>query len=104
MLKIIIAESGLKRKVTRDYNLAKIRPDLAKEWNPNRNGDLTPFDVTPGVTSTSGNQILLTGGTVNVDIPLLVAKAPEAKSKLLQEAKTLRKLCVVNAGLSWISF
>jgi hypothetical protein len=47
MLKIIIAESGLKRKVTPDYNLAKIRPDLAKEWNPIRNGDLTPFDVTP---------------------------------------------------------
>ena len=23
-------------------------PELAKEWDPNNNGDLTPYDVTPG--------------------------------------------------------
>jgi len=26
--------------------LATINPELAKEWHPNKNGDLTPFDVT----------------------------------------------------------
>ena len=28
--------------------LATINPKLAKEWHPTKNGDLTPFDVTPG--------------------------------------------------------
>ena len=26
--------------------LATLRPDLAKEWHPTKNGDLTPFDIT----------------------------------------------------------
>nr|WP_164711228.1 zinc-ribbon domain-containing protein [Euzebya pacifica] len=28
-------------------NLARSRPDLASEWHPTRNGDLTPSTVTP---------------------------------------------------------
>ncbi len=29
-------------------NLATANPELAKEWHPTKNGDLTPSDVTPG--------------------------------------------------------
>lgn len=35
-------------KVTDQYNLGVINPDLAKEWHPTRNGDLNPRNVTPG--------------------------------------------------------
>lgn len=38
--------SGL--KASKDYNLAVKYPDLAREWHPTKNGDLTPYDVTPG--------------------------------------------------------
>ena len=34
-------------KATQEYNLQKANPELAKEWHPIRNGDLTPKDVTP---------------------------------------------------------
>jgi hypothetical protein len=34
-------------KVSQDYNLQIINPNLAKEWHPTRNGFLTPGDVTP---------------------------------------------------------
>jgi hypothetical protein len=34
-------------RVTKEYNLAVINPTLAKEWHPTKNGELTPFDVTP---------------------------------------------------------
>ena len=37
------------RKAWRGFNdLATTNPDLAKEWHPTKNGDLTPFDVTRG--------------------------------------------------------
>ena len=32
-------------KATKEYNLQKANPELAKEWHPFRNGDLTPKDV-----------------------------------------------------------
>ena len=35
-------------KATKENNLAVMRPDLAKEWHPTKNGDLTPYDVTCG--------------------------------------------------------
>ena len=35
-------------KVTSDYNLSILHPDIAKEWHPTRNGDLTPKGVTAG--------------------------------------------------------
>ena len=34
--------------LSESYNLYVLRPDLAKEWHPIRNGDLGPKDVTPG--------------------------------------------------------
>jgi hypothetical protein len=34
--------------VSDSYNLYVLRPDLAKEWHPTRNGELGPKDVTPG--------------------------------------------------------
>jgi len=34
-------------KLTESYNLYVLRPDLAKEWHPARNGNLGPKDVTP---------------------------------------------------------
>ena len=36
------------QKVCDDNSLANLNPELAKEWHPTRNGDLTPKDVTPG--------------------------------------------------------
>lgn len=33
------------KKVSEDNCLATVNPELAKEWNSNRNGELTPFDV-----------------------------------------------------------
>lgn len=35
-------------KPSETYNLYVLRPDLAKEWHPTRNGGLGPRDVTPG--------------------------------------------------------
>lgn len=35
-------------KPSESYNLYILRPDLAKEWHPTRNGGLGPRDVTPG--------------------------------------------------------
>jgi uncharacterized Zn-finger protein len=32
----------------RETSLAVVRPDVAAEWHPTRNGDLTPADVLPG--------------------------------------------------------
>jgi hypothetical protein len=36
------------RKVGAGNNLAARRPEIAAEWHPDRNGDLTPSDVLPG--------------------------------------------------------
>ena len=33
---------------SKEYNLAKSNPKLAKEWHPTKNGKLTPKDVVPG--------------------------------------------------------
>ena len=35
-------------RVSQKYNLAKLHPNLAKEWHPTKNGMLKPSDVTPG--------------------------------------------------------
>ena len=35
------------RRPSRDYCLAVIKPRLAREWHPTKNGRLTPFDVLP---------------------------------------------------------
>lgn len=35
-------------KLSESYNLYVLRPDLAKEWHPTKNGGLGPRDVTPG--------------------------------------------------------
>lgn len=35
-------------KASESYNLKVLRPDLAKEWHPTKNGALGPKDVTPG--------------------------------------------------------
>jgi hypothetical protein len=34
-------------KLSDNYNLQKLCPDLAKEWHPAKNGSSTPRDVTP---------------------------------------------------------
>lgn len=36
------------KKVGKSNCLATKRPDLASEWHPTKNGELTPYDVTPG--------------------------------------------------------
>ncbi|MDA7656677.1 zinc-ribbon domain-containing protein, partial [Akkermansiaceae bacterium] len=33
---------------TKKPSLAEVHPDLAKDWHPTKNGDLTPYDVTFG--------------------------------------------------------
>jgi hypothetical protein len=35
-------------KPSESYNLYVLRPDLAREWHPTKNGNLGPKDVTPG--------------------------------------------------------
>jgi hypothetical protein len=35
-------------RATKDYNLGILRPDLAREWHSTKNGELTPYQVTPG--------------------------------------------------------
>ncbi len=36
------------RKVCNDNCLANVNPELSKEWNIEKNGELTPYDVTCG--------------------------------------------------------
>ena len=36
------------RKTSKDNCLAVLNPDLAKEWHPTKNGDLSPVDFTCG--------------------------------------------------------
>jgi hypothetical protein len=36
------------RKPPKGKSLADLNPDLAKQWHPTKNGDLTPFDVMTG--------------------------------------------------------
>ena len=36
------------KKVVNSNCLATINPELAKEWHPIKNGNLTPYDITPG--------------------------------------------------------
>ena len=40
-------ETFTKHRIAERGSLADVRPDLAAEWHPTLNGDLTPFDVTP---------------------------------------------------------
>ena len=35
------------KKVAKEKTLGSVNPNLAKEWHPIKNGNLTPFDVTP---------------------------------------------------------
>ncbi len=39
------------RKAVNSNCLAALNPELARQWHPTRNGDLTPYDVTPGTHS-----------------------------------------------------
>ena len=34
-------------KLSADYNLAKLYPEVAEEWHPTKNGDLQPKDCYP---------------------------------------------------------
>ena len=36
------------QKVVLSNCLATTHPEIAKEWHPTKNGDLTPYDVVPG--------------------------------------------------------
>ena len=36
------------KRIVRSNSLATTHPELVKEWHPSKNGQLTPFDVTPG--------------------------------------------------------
>tara|TARA_B110000285_G_scaffold180449_1_gene203483 strand:+ start:85 stop:225 length:141 start_codon:yes stop_codon:yes gene_type:complete len=36
------------RKPPSGKSLAEVNPELAEEWHPTKNGELTPFDVTKG--------------------------------------------------------
>jgi hypothetical protein len=35
-------------KISSNYNLGKLHPKLVSQWHPTKNGELTPFVVTPG--------------------------------------------------------
>jgi len=34
-------------KLSKDYNLAVLYPDIAKEWHPTKNGGLKPSEIAP---------------------------------------------------------
>ena len=34
-------------KLTKDYNLEVLYPEIAKEWHPTKNGDINPKDCYP---------------------------------------------------------
>ncbi|MGD2089795.1 MAG: zinc-ribbon domain-containing protein [Candidatus Aminicenantes bacterium] len=36
------------KKASKQYNLRVVHPELAQQWHPQKNGDLTPEQVTPG--------------------------------------------------------
>ena len=38
----------MSRTVPKEKSLAHVNPELAKQWHPSKNGNLTPFDITPG--------------------------------------------------------
>lgn len=35
------------KKIKSKGSLGYLKPDLAQQWHPSKNGDLTPFDVAP---------------------------------------------------------
>ncbi len=37
-------------RLSNNYNLQKLCSDLAQEWHPKKNGNLTPKDVTPNTS------------------------------------------------------
>jgi len=37
-------------KLSKSYNLAVVNPSLARQWHPTKNGNLTPKDVTSGIS------------------------------------------------------
>ena len=43
-------------KASETYNLLTLRPDLAREWHPTKNGTLGPKDVTPGSAFGNGGE------------------------------------------------
>jgi hypothetical protein len=48
----------MSRKVTPDYNLAILNPDVAKEWQTTKNGNLTAKDVTQVVVKKFGGSVV----------------------------------------------
>jgi len=40
----------MERKPPKGKSIAEVNPELAKQWNPDKNGDLTPFDISIGST------------------------------------------------------
>jgi len=39
------------QRVAKSNSLATVNPELAKEWHPSKNGELTPFNVLPSATN-----------------------------------------------------
>jgi len=39
-------------------SLAETHPEIAKQWHPTLNGDLTPFDFTPGSDKKFGGNVI----------------------------------------------
>ena len=62
-------------KLTKEHNLAVKNPELAKEWHPTKNGDLTPYDVTPG----SGKEVLWKCKNCNNNWPATIANRNKGK-------------------------
>ena len=46
------------KKLLKKYSLARLKPILASQWHPTKNGDLTPEDVTPGSKKTCGGNVI----------------------------------------------
>lgn len=50
----------MSRKPPKGKSLAEVHPDLASQWHPTKNVDLTPFDVTKG------------SGKIEIKIPFML--------------------------------
>ena len=45
-------------KSSNEKSLAIIKPNIAKEWHPTKNGDLTPHNVSSGSAKKYGGNVL----------------------------------------------
>ena len=67
------------RKLCEDNSLAQLRPEIAKDWHPNKNAPLTPSDVIAGAAKRSGGYAsMATNGKRQLVVELFRAQAAQS--------------------------